>query len=151
MPSALSIVQKFFPEVDSVEDGKSDLEIEVTKRITQSAAVKNHKKCAMAVACEKQFDMDGAVVSVNIAYLVKGTKAFRYLVPESVSREVISFDRNGGFAPGSYTLQKPNSAHRLGRSHSQAVTSTGRRKRSSRAHHVTADIRASLLRKDALA
>jgi hypothetical protein len=107
MPTALAIVRKFFPEVSTVEDGRRKVRVEVTKKDGNSAAVRNHKACAMAVACKRSMNLDGVVISVNRAYLIKGDTAVRYALPESVSREVVSFDRNGGFAPGEYELRKP--------------------------------------------
>jgi hypothetical protein len=144
-------VQKFYPEVTTVKDATEDVDIEVTNRISQSAAVKNHKKCAMSVACERQLGADGAIVSVNVAYLIKGKSAVRYRVPESVSREVVSFDRNGGFAAGSYELKAPLKGHRIGEHYTQSRKNTGKRRRSNKHNHITAEIRTSLLRKESLA
>jgi hypothetical protein len=107
MPTSLRIVQKFFPEVTSVTDAKRRVSVEVTKRDTNSATVKNHKACAMAVACQRKFKATGVIISRSTAYLVTGDKAVRYHVPNSVSREVISFDRGAGFEEGEYQLSKP--------------------------------------------
>jgi putative transposase len=144
MPSALSIVQRFFPEVSSVVDARADQEIEVTKRDTSLATVKNHKQCAMAVACKRKFELDGVVISIHTAYLVKGRQATRYLLPESVSREVVSFDRNGGFSAGEYTLIKPGKHHRLGEHSPQSNKHNGTKKRSGIRHHFTEGIRTIL-------
>jgi hypothetical protein len=151
MPSALSIVQKFYPEVETVVDAEEDVQIEVTKRIAQSAAVKNHKKCAVAVSCEKQLDVDGAVVSLDMAYLVKGTEATRLRVPRAIQRELVSFDRDAGFMPGHYTLKAPDKWHRLGHVHTNSGKHKGNKKRSKTATHFTENVRTALNRKESLA
>jgi CheY-specific phosphatase CheX len=92
MPTALRIVKKFFPEVTDVEDAEKSQVIEVT--------------CAMAVACKRKYNLDGVIISVKTAYLIKGKKAKRFSLPESVSREIVSFDRDSGFAAGQYRLSK---------------------------------------------
>ena len=78
MASALSIVQQLFPNVNKVVDAKKDINIEVTKSDTTSATVRNHKACAMAVACKRKLKLDGVIMSVSTAYLVTGDKATRY-------------------------------------------------------------------------
>ena len=115
MPTALQVVQKFFPEVTEVVDASRNQVIEVTQQDEKTAKKKSHKTCAMAVACKRKFNLDGVVISVNRAYLVKGKKARRFTLPESVSREVVSFDRNGGFEPGEYELNKIPPSSRLDR------------------------------------
>jgi hypothetical protein len=107
MPTSLNIVKKFFPEVEHVSDARGSLRVEVTRKDSQSSTVKNHKGCAMAVACKRTFGVDGVVISRDRAYLIKGNKATRFALPESVSREVVSFDRGAGFAEGVYELVKP--------------------------------------------
>lgn len=113
---ALSIVRKYFPEVNKVSDAKASLSIEVTKHDDQVATKKAHKGCAMAVACKRKLNLDGVIISVKTAYMIKGNKAIRFRVPERVSREVVSFDRGGGFEPGKYKLNKPDTP--LGEAHS---------------------------------
>jgi hypothetical protein len=110
--TALGIVQRFYPEVKTVRDATKPLNIEVTKRDINSSAVKNHKDCALAVACKRAEAVDGAIVAVRAAYIIKGDAATRYHIPESVAREIIAFDRSGEFAPGQYRLLKP--IHKLG-------------------------------------
>jgi hypothetical protein len=104
MSGRLATVNKFFPKVKVVVDANRNAFIEVTKADASSKAVKNHNACAMAVACKRKFKLDGVIISRSVAYLIKGTQARRFKLPESVSREVVSFDRGGGFAPGKYEL-----------------------------------------------
>jgi len=113
--NALSIVRKFFPEVKTVVDADRNARIEVTDKDDKIAKRKSHKTCAMAVACKRRFHLDGVIISVNRAYLVKGTQARRFVLPPSVEREVVSFDRGGGFEPGTYELSKVPENSKLGR------------------------------------
>lgn len=111
---ALRIVKKHFPEVNQVIDAKTDINIEVTKHDDEVSRRKDHEGCAMAVACKRKLHLDGVIIARSIAYLIKGNKATRFLVPERAAREVISFDRGGGFDPGIYKLDKPAGNQRLG-------------------------------------
>lgn len=99
--------------VKKVVDAKKDSVVEVTKRDTSSATVRNHKACAMAVACKRKLDLDGVIMSISTAYLVKGDVATRYLVPPSVSREITAFDRNAVFEPGEYRLKAATESSKL--------------------------------------
>ncbi len=102
--STLSTVQKFFPNVKKVTDAKTNAYVEVTSADVSASKIKNHKQCAMAVACKRKFHLDGVIIAKSVAYLVKGNSARRFKVPESVSREVVSFDRGSGFSAGKYAL-----------------------------------------------
>jgi|SRR5579871_4790215 len=147
MATALAIVQKVYPFVDKVTDATEALQVEVTPSLNKLATIKNHKKCAIAVACEKKFALDGVVIGLRTAYLVRGTKAIRYRLPENVSREIISFDRKGGFEPGQYTLNAPAKSERLGSIPYNGHKSRGGGKKR-KAPHVTTNVRASLKTKD---
>lgn len=143
--NAISMVNKFFPNVRSVVDAKRNVEIRVLGKDCNTASVKNHKQCAMAQACKRQLGIDGAIISVGTAYTVQGDKATRYRIPERVSREIIAFDRNGGFMPGVYKLDKPTGGQKLGR---VVGKPTGRKHphKTSMRHFATNGIRATLNR-----
>jgi hypothetical protein len=112
--SALRTVQKYFPGVTKVQDAKESIGVTVTMADNRSAKVKNHQACAMAVACKRGQHADGVIVSLNRAYIIKGNVATRYALPESAAREVVSFDREAGFAPGEYTMVPTSPSRRLG-------------------------------------
>ena len=112
--AAVDIVRRFFPNVTTVIDANRNTMIEVTRGDAASKAVKSHSACAMAVACKRKFHLDGVIISRSVAYLVKGNRARRFKLPETVSREIVSFDRGGGFAVGKYELGKIPPATRLG-------------------------------------
>jgi hypothetical protein len=144
--SMLNTVRKHFPQVKKVFDAKEGLVVEVTRKDEATSKRRKHSECAMAIAAKRTFHADGVIVSVTKAYLVTGDTATRYQLPEAVSREVVSFDRGAGFAPGQYRLLKPD--HPLGRKSAggkdKSSTGTGKR----RTHHVTEGIRTVLGAKD---
>lgn len=112
--TALSIVQKFFPAVTSVEDAKEPITIEVSKEDATSKGRRDHKHCAFAIACQRTMRATGVIVAVKTAYLIFKDQAYRYRLPESVSREIVSFDRDASFAPGTYRLSVTPPWNRLG-------------------------------------
>jgi hypothetical protein len=136
--TSLVIVQKHFPKVETISDGDKPILIEVTPMDNTSKAVKNPLICAFARACQRVFTADGVIIGLTISYIVKGKKAIRYKNPESVSREIVSFDRRAGFTPGVYQLSAINPASRLGVPH-RGGTNSGTGKR--RHRHVTARVR----------
>lgn len=113
MKTALEIVRGFHPSVKSVADAKRGITIHVTKK-DNAAKHKNHKECALAVACKRLTKADGVIVAKSVAYVIHKNRATRFTLPEHVTREIISFDRNGGFEPGKYQMQPPDLGHRLG-------------------------------------
>lgn len=145
MPGAIVMVKKYFPNVVTVRDATRNVAIAVTERDERESQKKAHTSCAMAVACKRVLGLDGVIVSVTKAFLIKGAVAIRYDLPPSVSREVVSFDRGAGFLPGEYALSKP--AHRLGRKRGTKTDSkAGVRKREY--VHMTEGIRTVLGAKD---
>ena len=150
--SALSNVQASFPGVTRVVDAKKDTAFEVTKADTKSAAVRNHTACAAAVACKRKLELDGVIMSVNTAYLIKGNTATRYKVPESVGREITAFDRDAVFEPGDYQLKAPCQSERLGVSRGKSPDTSGPNSHNGnlakRFRHKTGGIRASIGSRD---
>lgn len=110
--SALSMVQKYHPEVTRVVEAKKALHVSVTPEDCKGSKSKNPSSCAMARACEREYD--GAIISLSIAYVINGKTATRYKVPQSVAREIVSFDRNHDFRPGDYKLNAPTKDQVLG-------------------------------------
>jgi hypothetical protein len=146
MASALSSVQKLFPNVTHVVDAKNNRTIEVTKKDTTSATVRSHKACAMAVACKRKLRLDGVMMAVSTAYLISGNTATRYRVPPSVAREITAFDRNAEFEPGEYQLTAIGENERLGKRRGKLPEKGGPKSGNliKRFRHKTGGIRASL-------
>lgn len=144
--SALKFVQDRFPQVRTAVDADKPIQIEVLPEDVKQSTRKNHRACAMAVACKRSMHLDGIIVSVKVAWLIKGKKATRYTIPPSVSREITSFDRGAGFMPGTYQLSRPSSTHRLGNGHVGGPDPRNREKARKRpaVRHYTTGIRAIL-------
>src|SRR4051812_10849704 len=104
---ALGAVRQFFPHVKTIEDARATALIEVTPKDNSSSAIKDHHRCALAVACKRALRADGVLIGTRTAYVVHGERAHRFRLNESASREIVSFDRNAGFAPGIYMLRPP--------------------------------------------
>jgi hypothetical protein len=132
---ALRIVKKFFPNVGFVIDAKQPLVLEVTNRDANSSLVRNHKACAMAVACKRTLSADGVIVGIRTIYVIKSNTATRFRVPEQVSREIVSFDRNAGFAPGIYRLLPPARGDKLGDAKSGKTHNRTDKKQPELIHH----------------
>lgn len=142
--TALDIVKRFYPNVTTVKDASRPLTVRVTEADVRASKKKDHSGCAVAKACLRFKPVDGAIVSVSTAYLIKGNSAIRYKVPQAVAREIISFDRAAVFSPGEYTLNSPASFNKLG-----ATSATGSNNRSGTGkargfNHVSHGIRKSL-------
>jgi hypothetical protein len=139
--SALGIVRKYHPNVTQVRDAKRDARIEVTSQDCKGGTRKGPSSCAMAKAFMREYD--GAIISLSTAYLVRGKRAYRYHVPHSVSREIVSFDRSKKFSPGEYSLKAPSKQLRLGCQRRASGTGGVRTNtETARRHHKTAGIRA---------
>jgi len=111
---ALSVVRKFAPGVKKVSDADGDLVINVTDRDSRTSTKKAHGGCALAMAAKRQQGAAQVIISSSIAYVIKGTHATRYKVPEAAGREVVSFDRGAAFEAGDYVLKAPPKSMRLG-------------------------------------
>lgn len=143
---ALKTIQRFFPNVDHVEDATKPLLIEVTKKDNESAAVKKHNQCALAVACKRKTQAGGVIVGTTTAYLINGNEAVRYKLLESTSREIVSFDRGAkrGFDVGVYPLKVPTPSNRLGVKRGKAPVNKGTGKNGAKLRHFTSGIRTVL-------
>lgn len=111
---ALRIVRHYFPRVTRVNDADKPITVEVTRADVDWANDKDHKTCALAVACKRVFHLDGVIIGLTRSYLVKGTVATRYSNPEGLTREITSFDRHAGFDTGIYRLPPPCPSMRFG-------------------------------------
>lgn len=109
---ALSYVRKFYPEVTRVLDAKRGTKVTVRPKDCENGVGKAANMCAIAKAAMRHYD--GAIISLSRAYLIKGTTAIRYKVPDHVTRELVVFDRAHNFEPGVYVLERPRVGNRLG-------------------------------------
>jgi len=146
---ALKMVQKFAPKVTSVTDADDDLMVEVNEKDGKVSRRKDHNECAMAVAVRRQEKASSVIISSRTAYVIKGTEAVRYKVPEAVGKEVVSFDRGSSFEPGDYKLKAMPKSGRLGARQERADSGRGsvsyaRGGAAKRFIHHTANIREGL-------
>ena len=124
---AISHVRMFYPEVKTVTDGKRSLRVEVTPTNSANALRKRHQSCAFAQACSEVVDIDGIVVARSICFLVKGTRALRYIISTKLSHAIRTFDKGGDFPPGMYQLNRPTKGRKLGElGHSKRDGSKGK-------------------------
>lgn len=111
--NALDIVRKYHPGVEKVIDAKKPATFVVNEEDCKQGRSKEPGSCALARSIGRQYD--GAIVSLSTAYVIKGKTAYRYHVPQSISRELVSFDRSHVFSPGTYSLKAINKSAALGK------------------------------------
>jgi hypothetical protein len=134
-------IQKLFPKVQRVVDASTDVTVEVTRADQQRSNMKDPMGCAMARSCKRTFHLDGVIISLAKAYLIKGDLATRYNVPTSLAREVVSFDRNKTFEPGTYNLCHIAPSERLGRSYPSPHKAKGKPTGTRGLRHATTNVR----------
>lgn len=111
IPSSL---HKLYPNVKSVVDADEAVAIEVCKPDVTGAQSMDPTNCALARAVKREFNVDAAIIGISTSYIIKGDKAVRFATPESVSREIVSFDRHHDFEPGNYHLTPKSPTSRFG-------------------------------------
>ena len=108
-------LQREFPNVKTCRDAKHPVTIHVIANDCKIGKRKQSAECALAVATKRQFHAEGAVIGLSYSYLIKNQKAIRFKTPETVAREIVSFDRHHDFAAGSYKLSQVSPSGRLNR------------------------------------
>jgi len=124
-------------------DASKDLEICVTKNDVSTARKNDPSKCAAANAIRREMKTE-VEVHISRTYVKDNKKKVwvRFLTPNSVGREITSFDRAAIFEPGTYNLKAPSPGQRLG-IHRGKSTNTGKGLKRSVKQHITANIRES--------
>ena len=97
-------ITALYPNVTKCSDAKAPVKVTITPKDAQRADPKNFEQCAMALAACREWSADHALIGLSYSYVIKGNHAVRFKTPESVRREITSFDRGSGFAPGNYHL-----------------------------------------------
>lgn len=131
---------RHFPQVKEVIDSRKRVEIRVTNHDCTAGKAKRPTECALAKAIKREYNADGAIIGMTYSYIIKGNKAVRFQTPESVSREIVSFDRHSDFAPGNYALSPVYPSHRLGHERTRSPH-TGGHNDSRIVHKYTARVR----------
>lgn len=121
-------------------DATESLDLCVNKEDISRSRSKNPAECAAAKAISRQLHTE-VRVHVSRTYVKKGKHWERYNTPQSVAREIISFDRGASFTPGDYTLSPVSESNRLGTYRGKSSKGNGKKRRKPRI--VTAGIRPS--------
>lgn len=111
---SLNIIRQYFPKVSEIVDAKARAIIEVTKEDAKSSGIKDPLMCAFAKASYRAFDADGVIIALTTSYVIMKKRAIRFKNSETLSREIISFDRRGGFDPGLYLMSPFSPRQQLG-------------------------------------
>lgn len=107
-------VKRLFPQVESAVDADKPVEVSVSAKDCKEGKKLNPAECALAQATRRELKADGVIIGISSSYVIKGKQAIRFDTPESVRREIVSFDRHQDFAPGDYYLQPKSPTSRLG-------------------------------------
>lgn len=133
-------IRRMFPGVDLVVDAAEPVTVTVKQTDCDKAEPLNPSECAMAKAFKREFKADAAVIGLSSSYLITGNKAIRFSTPETVQREIVSFDRHADFSPGQYDLVPKAPTQRLGYQRDQR-RSHGTNKNARRTYHKTPKVR----------
>jgi hypothetical protein len=107
-------VRRLFPQVEYAVDAKLPVEVSVKAKDCSEAIKLNPSECALARAAKRELHADGVIIGISSSYVIKGKEAQRFDTPETVKREIVSFDRHQDFAPGEYYLRPKPPTARLG-------------------------------------
>lgn len=135
---ALTLVRKYHPDVEKVVDGLKNIRITVDEKDQKNSDPLSPNHCALAKACLRNYD--GAIIGMHVAYMIKGKIATRYMVPTSVAREIVTFDRHKDFSSGIYQLGAPWPTRKLGSGRTGKKTGKGKKSKP-QFRHVTKGVR----------
>lgn len=99
-----------------VVDAVTPLKINISSLDARLGKNKDPGACAAARAIIRSVkDAKGARVHLGRVYIEQNDKWVRYITPQALKIEIVSFDRgtNSAYAEGSYTLYPPSPAERL--------------------------------------
>lgn len=106
-------ITRAFPQVTQVIHATKPVLVDVRARDCEEGKSYQTDECALAKAAKRQFKADGVAIRLSDSFVIKGKTAIRFSTPDTVKRELVSFDRHKDFAPGSYRLSpaRPNWAN----------------------------------------
>lgn len=133
-------VKKLFPQVESALDADTPIEVSVEPKDCKEGKKFNPAECALARAAKREHHADGVIIGMSSSYIIKGKQAIRFATPQSVQREIVSFDRHQDFSPGEYTLVPKSPTARFGME-KRARKSGGTNKSAKRKIHQSARVR----------
>lgn len=107
-----SVLRKF-PNVTKLVDATEGVVVNVTPTDAKSAKPGDPSGCAMVKAFKRQHGLS-TIIGLTRSYVVEGDTVVRYITPETVGREITSYDRSKDFEPGVYHLAKMTPSQRVG-------------------------------------
>lgn len=97
--------------------------------------------CAIVRAARRTFDIVEARVHLSRTYLrTSNGEWLRYITPQAVRTEIISYDRGGSFEPGEYRFPVASPGQRLGVG-KPTGPKNGRSKKRTKPHIIRTNIR----------
>lgn len=94
-------------------DAKVPLKLEVQPNDIKKATMKDSTSCAFAQACKRSHKVKGAYFFRTAAWLEYPGKLVRYVLPPSMQKEIVAFDRNKTMEPGLYQLSPPTDSRTM--------------------------------------
>jgi len=134
-------ISKLYPQVEKAYDADKSIEVSVSKKDCTEAKRLDPSECALAQAAKRELHAEGVVIGMSTSYIIKGKTAYRYQTPQSVAREIVSFDRHQDFAPGDYYLIPKAPTAKFGSDRNQRKNRTNPNKKLKRKVHQSARVR----------
>jgi hypothetical protein len=130
-------------------DAKTPLTLVVKKPDIERAKSKDATDCAFACSVKRLFKGVRSVYFFRTcAYIEYQNRLIRYLLPISMQKEIVAFDRSKQMEPGVYRLTPPGRSSRLSAVSARSKKRSGRHKpgdtkikRTLVGRHVTTNIR----------
>lgn len=95
-------------------DARKPMLLEVLPKDAKLGKEKDPRSCAFAEACMRSTDgVTGVFFFRTTAWVQYADKLVRYLLPASMQKEIVSFDRGAGIEPGIYQMSPPPKHGRL--------------------------------------
>jgi len=87
--------------------------LNVEPRHVRRGKVSDPGACAFAECAKDKLHADAAYFFRSTAYVQKGKRLTRYVLPVSMQKEVVAFDRWKAMEPGEYRLARPEKSATL--------------------------------------
>jgi len=95
-------------------DGKAPLVLDVAACDIRRGSMKDPGNCGFARAAKRQYKCKAAYFFRTAAWLEYPDKMVRYVLPPSMQKEIVAFDRNKTMETGAYQLTPPEGSRKLG-------------------------------------
>lgn len=136
-----------FPKVTDVVDADEPLDVEVSENDVRMGTRGEHRICPYATACKRKTH-GGVIIARRTAYIILGTTAIRYMIPQSLAGQIATYDKGGSFTEGTYTLNPAAGSHKIGAQHYGSGTSGthngNNKKKKHRFRHFDVNVRTAL-------